>query len=327
MIIGKKILLLGGAGFIGTALTKQLCKNNEVIVADICDFSRSSLSLAGLVDNPNVKTLRLNVTDEKEVFSLSDDYDYIIHAVAILGIHKVVEQSILTIDTNYTSCKNALELCRKQKNLKNFMSFSTSEVYGKNITLASEEKDMSIGFAKEARWCYAASKVLCEHLISGYHREHNVPAVIIRPFNVFGEYRLGSNAMSTFIFKSIINTPITIDGDGSQIRTWCHIEDFVKGLLLALEKSNKCEVFNIGNPSNSITILELAELVKKITASDSEISVSNKFIPDVATRTLVVDKAEKLLGYSPNIDLREGITKVYNWAKTIDKKQIRKWYM
>ncbi|WP_143316431.1 NAD-dependent epimerase/dehydratase family protein [Clostridium sp. HBUAS56017] len=326
MISNKKILILGGAGFIGTALTKRLYKDNEIVIADKCNFEKSSLKLAGLSNEASIKKVVLDATDYESTINLGEDFDYIIHATAILGIHRVVEKSILTIDTNYTSCKYALELARRQKNLKKFLSFSTSEVYGRNIDMASEEKDMTVGQANEARWCYAASKILSEHLINAYNREHGVPTVIIRPFNVFGENRVGSNAMSAFLFRAMLNEPITVDGNGEQIRTWCHIEDFVSGLLNALESNTSGEVYNIGNPNNSISILDLAKLIKKITDSKSEINISGVYVPDVKNRTLSIEKAKRDLGYEPNIGLEDGIEKMYLWAKKLDEDRIRELY-
>lgn len=319
MIENKKILIIGGAGFIGTAISEQLYENNTVVIADVCDFSKSSLNLAGLDTEPSIQKVHVDATDKDAVLSLGDDFDYIIHATAILGIHKVVEHSIATIDTNYTSCKYALELARKQRHLYKFLSFSTSEVYGRNVAGAEEDKDMSVGPAYEARWCYAASKIVCEHLIAGYTREYDVPSVIIRPFNVFGENRVGSNAMSTFLFKAMLNESITIDGDGSQVRAWCHISDFVHGVISALESDTNGESYNIGNPNNVISILDLANMVKEIVGSKSEIMVSNVYVPDVKNRTLSVDKAKEQLGYNPKVDLKEGIQRMYDWAKNLDR--------
>lgn len=324
MISNKKILILGGAGFIGTAVTKKLCDNNEIVIADKCNFDETSLNLAGLCNHPSITKIVLDATDYESVIQLGDNFDYIIHATAILGIHKVVEKSVLTINTNYISCKNALELARKQKNLTKFLSFSTSEVYGRNIEEASEEKDMAVGTANEARWCYAASKVLCEHLINAYFREYGIPTVIIRPFNVFGENRLGTNAMSAFLFRAILNEPITVDGNGQQIRTWCYIDDFVQGIIKALESNISGEFFNIGNPNNSISILELAKLIVKIMNSKSEINLTNVYIPDVNKRTLSINKAQTYLGYEPEVGLNEGIQKMYLWIKSLDKNTIRK---
>ncbi len=320
MIENKRILIIGGAGFIGTAITEQLYEKNEVVVADICDFNKSSLHLAGLDEKPFIRKVCIDATNKDEVINLGEDFDYIIHATAILGIHKVVEHSVATIDTNYSSCKNALELARRQKHLIKFLSFSTSEVYGRNVVDAQEDKDMSVGPAYEARWCYAASKIVCEHLIAGYSREYNVPSAIIRPFNVFGENRIGSNAMSSFLFKAMLNEKITIDGDGSQVRAWCHISDFVQGVIRALESNINGESYNIGNPDNVISILKLAGMIKEIVGSQSEIIVSNVYVPDVKNRTLSIDKAIKQLGYNPRIDLEKGICRMYKWASKLDRK-------
>ena len=219
----KKILIIGGCGFIGSALVEKYYKNNTIVVLDNSNFKGSSLDLRNLPKD-NITFIQGDATDLDFVKKLDKDFDYIIHSSAILGIKKVVEQSINTILTNIKSCYNALELADMQRNLLKFMTFSTSEIYGINAQKPNEEDPAVIEQAKEGRWCYATSKTLSEHLVYAYHREKNIPIVIIRPFNVFGEYRKGSNAMTTFITRAINNEDLIIDGDGEQIRAWCHIK-------------------------------------------------------------------------------------------------------
>lgn len=161
------------------------------------------------------------------------------------------------------------------------------------------------------------SKILIDHLVFAYHREYNIPITIIRPFNVFGEYRLGSNAINTFVSKMLNNEPVHIDGDGSQVRTWCYIKDFINGIDAALTSNYTNEIFNIGNPINKITIYELAVLIKKLTGSKSEIIVSHSAEPDVKFRTVDIQKATDKLNYIPNYTLYEGLSNFIAWRKSI----------
>lgn len=310
----KKILIIGGCGFIGSALVEKYYRNNKITVLDNCNFKGSSLDLRKLTTD-NITFIQGNATDLEFVTNLDKDFDYIIHASAILGIRKVVEQSINTIMTNIKTCYNALELASNQKKLLKFLTFSTSEIYGINAKKPIEEEPAIIEQAKEGRWCYAASKTLSEHLVYAYNREKQIPIIIIRPFNVFGEYRKGSNAMSAFITRAINNEDLIIDGNGEQIRAWCYIEDFINGVSCALESSYIDETFNIGNPNNEISIKDLAEKIVKITNSSSKIIISNSTEPDVKFRSVCIEKAKKMLDYNPQVNIDDGIRRLYEWMR------------
>lgn len=310
----KKILIIGGCGFIGSALVEKYYENNKIIILDNCNYEGSSLDLRKL-EMDNITYIKGDATDIDTIKKLDKDFDYIVHASAILGIRKVVEQSINTIMTNIKSCQCALELASMQNKLSKFLTFSTSEIYGIDAEKPREDQPAVIEQAKEGRWCYAASKTLSEHLAYAYHREKGIPITIIRPFNVFGEYRKGSNAMTAFITKALKNEDLIVDGNGEQVRAWCHIEDFIDGVSKALESEYKDEVFNLGNPNNEIAIKELADKIIKITNSNSKIIITNSTEPDVKFRSVCIDKAKEMLEYNPKINIEDGIKRVYEWMK------------
>ncbi|AIJ35235.1 NAD-dependent epimerase/dehydratase family protein [Porphyromonas gingivalis] len=312
----KNILIIGGYGFIGSALVEKYYKENNITIIDNSDYSTSSLGLRN-IDISKINIHHGDATDKDFILSIGDNFDYIVNAAAILGIKKVAEKSIQTIQTNISTSNNSLELAKKQKHLLKYLSFSTSEVYGIKTYNSKECDEAVIGPPNEARWCYAASKILIDHLAFAYHREYNIPITIIRPFNIFGEYRLGSNAINTFVSKMLSNEPVYIDGDGSQVRTWCYIKDFIAGIDSALTSNYINEIFNIGNPFNKITIYELAVLIKSLIGSKSEIIVSHSSVPDVKFRTVDIKKATDKLNYIPNYSLYEGLANFIEWRKSI----------
>jgi dTDP-glucose 4,6-dehydratase len=138
------------------------------------------------------------------------------------------------------------------------MYFSTSEVFGGMSFRVEEHQPASVGHVNDARWSYSTAKLAGEHLAFAYHREDKLPAVIVRPFNVFGPRRTGDHAVLQFAVRAFRNQPIEIHGDGSQIRSWCYVEDFAEALVRCLERDAAIgQDFNIGNPRNTCTILDL----------------------------------------------------------------------
>ncbi|MFK4472573.1 nucleoside-diphosphate-sugar epimerase [Paenibacillus sp. RC73] len=307
----NKYLLFGGGGFIGSTIAEQLVQDHEVTIVDAVPFTQTVAYQKGLT---NVTYLQVNATDRSKVLELGEDYDYIVHAVAILGISKVAQESILTINTNYLSCLYALELANKQHHLKKFLTFSTSEVYGQHTIAAKESDDFTVGTPETARWCYASSKVLSEHLTYAYNREYGIPTIVIRPFNIYGEYRLGTNAITNLVMKALKNEDLIISGTGEQTRVWCHINDFVSGVIGALHSEYQGESFNLGNPNEQCSIKDLAHRIVALTQSKSKIVISGSSEPDVLQRTVDISKAQSCLGYQPVTSLEEGLKKYIAWA-------------
>ena len=319
MLYNQKILILGGLGFIGAALVRHYHITNYITIVDKIGYENSVLKLMSL-DLTNITIYKMDITNKKDFLNVGTDYDYIINVSALLGIKKVTVESIQTILTNLKCAENSLNLASKQSNLKKYITFSTSEIYGNTSDNATEHDPAIIGCISEPRWCYAASKITADHLTSAYHREYGIPVIIIRPFNIFGEYRKGSNASKSLLTKMLNNDDVYVDGDGKQLRAWCYIDDFILGVTKAIESNYVCEVFNIGNPHNQLTIFELAKLIKKLVKSKSKIEITNLFVPDIQLRRVSIDKARNLLGYEPKISLIEGIERMIKWNKAHESK-------
>jgi dTDP-glucose 4,6-dehydratase len=206
-----------------------------------------------------------------------------------------------------------LELLGK---IERFVNFSTSEVFGIHAFRVDEKAPTNLQPVGEARWTYSVSKLAGEHLTYSYHKQYGLRAVTVRPFNVYGPGQVGEGAIHHFVVRAIRNEPLIIHGDGDQIRSWCYIDDMVDGILLCLEKEEAIgEVFNIGNPRGTITILGLAEKVIQLAGSSSQIVHVPKKYVDVELRIPSIEKARTLLGFEPKVDLNEGIKRTIEWYK------------
>src|SRR5262249_50421676 len=204
----------------------------------------------------------------------------------------------------------------KGSRLERFVYFYNSEVFGANSSRAHEGTPAAVGPAAEARWSYAIAKLAGEHLVKAYHRQGGMPAVTVRPFNVFGPRRLGSHAIMQFVLSSLMGEPIEVHGDGSQIRSWCYIEDFCDALVEMVARPGAIgEDFNIGNPKNTITVYELARMVLELTGRDVPIKFVESPCPDIEIRVPSLDKAREILGFQPRYDLRKGLKLTADWYR------------
>jgi len=203
---------------------------------------------------------------------------------------------------------NVLEAAAHLKNLDRVVCFSTSEVFGTTAFRSSELDKTSIGTIGEARWTYAVSKLAEEHLAIAYFQHQGLPVSVVRPFNVYGPGQVGEGALRTFIQRALKNETITINGDGTQIRAWCYVDDMVRGTLLCMEHPKAVgESFNIGNQRAITTIYGLANTVIRVLNSKSQIEFVYKDYADVELRIPNVSKARDLIGFESEVDLDEGI--------------------
>jgi len=177
-----------------------------------------------------------------------------------------------------------------------------------------------MGTVGEVRWTYAVSKLAGEHLLFAYLRQHGLPGIVIRPFNVYGPGQVGEGAIHHFVKRAVADEEITIHGDGDQIRSWCYIDDLIDGLILCLTKDAATgNVFNIGNPRGTVTIHGLAQTVVRVLNSASRIRYVPKSYVDVELRMPSIEKAKHILGYVPKVDLEDGIVRTAEWYRELAK--------
>ncbi|HID07230.1 MAG TPA: NAD-dependent epimerase/dehydratase family protein, partial [Armatimonadetes bacterium] len=274
MLKGKTFFITGGAGFIGTALIRCIIEENRVIVYD--NLSRNSLVGSGLCTHPNLTIIQGDVLNYDHLkSSIPQSVDVVLHMAAIAGIDTVIKDPVKTLEVNaigsYHLLKALMELGLVQR-IQRFVYFSTSEVFGIEAFRVSESSPTNLQPVGEARWTYAVSKLMGEHLTHSYYKQFGLRAVTIRPFNVYGPGQVGEGAIHQFVIRAIRGEPLIIHGEGDQIRSWCYIDDMVDGILLCLEKESAIgQVFNVGNPRGTITILRLAEKIVQLSGSSSRI--------------------------------------------------------
>lgn len=315
MFKGKKILITGGAGFIGSHLTEKLITDNKVVIYD--NLHHDSLKFTNIASNANFELIKGNILDFDGLSKAVDNCDIIIHLAAIAGVENVVVSADRTLDVNLMGTYNLLRAINgRSKKLDRFIFFSTSEVYGPFVYKASENGMTTQGVVSEPRWSYAVSKIAGEHWVYAYFRRYGLPAVIIRPFNIYGERQVGEGAIHNFIVKAIADKPLEIYTTGDEVRSWCYIDDFISAVALALESPKSVgEIYNIGNPKAYLTVVELAKLIIKLSKSKSKIIHRRRNYPDVQLRVPSIAKAKKDLGYKPKFDLEKGLKLTIDWYK------------
>ncbi|MBN1064026.1 NAD-dependent epimerase/dehydratase family protein [Clostridium botulinum] len=317
MIKNKKILLTGGAGFIGTKLCELLSNDNEILLYD--SLERNSIKNTNLLNKNNVKLVEGDILDFNHVNSVISEFspDIVIHLAAVAGIDTVIKSPVNTMKVNMIGTYNVLESIKNLK-IERFIDFSTSEVFGSYAYKVDEQHTTNLAPVGEARWTYSVSKLAGEHLAHSYYKEYGLPIVTVRPFNVYGPGQVGEGAIHQFVVRAIRSEEIQIHGDGDQIRSWCYIDDFVDGIMLCLEKKEAIgHSFNIGNPRATVTISMLAESIKRISNSNSAIKYVPKIYVDVELRIPSIEKAKEILSYEPKNDLNKGLEKTIEWYRGV----------
>jgi nucleoside-diphosphate-sugar epimerase len=312
MFRDRRILLTGGAGFIGTALARRLLESNDVVVYD--NGHRNSLKSSGLMGNPRLRVIEGDVLDAEGVREAIRGCQMVVHLAAIAGVDTVLKMPVTTMKVSLIGTYNVLEAARAEGGIERFIDFSTSEVFGVYAYKVREGDATSLGAVGEARWTYAVSKLATEHLAHNYQVQYGLPALSIRPFNIYGPGQVGEGAVHRFIVRALRNEDIEIHNDGSQIRAWCYIDDIADAVLLCLEAPGAVgQAFNIGNPRSVCTIHDLARRVVRLAGSSSKLRFVEWPHADVELRIPNINKARSVLGYEPGVDLDEGLARTIRW--------------
>lgn len=312
-----KTLLTGGAGFVGSHLAEALLdRGHSVQVID--DLSTGSMdNIVHLKNRPGFSYVIDSIMNESLTAELIDRADVVFHLAAAVGVKLIVEAPVRTIETNVHGTEVVLTHASKKGKL--VVIFSTSEVYGKNADVPfREDADLVMGPTTKHRWAYACSKALDEFLALAYWKERKLPVIIVRLFNTVGPRQTGRYGMviPTFVRQAMTGLPITVYGDGRQRRSFTYVGDVVNGLIALVHEPRAVgQVFNLGN-SEEIAIGELAERIRTMTGSSSEI----RLIPyeqayeagfeDMPRRVPSLAKVRALVGYTPTVGLDEILRRV-----------------
>ena len=315
-------LITGGAGFIGSHLSEALLRAGHRVIA-IDDLSTGRLdNVASLQDHPHFHFARAGIENQVVLDRLTSEVDVVVHLAAAVGVKLIVERPVQTIETNVGGTEHVLRAalrygCR-------VVIASTSEVYGKGSKIPfAEDDDVVLGSTSRSRWAYAASKMVDEFLGLAYGREYELPVVILRLFNTVGPRQTGRYGMviPRLIHQALNGDPITVYGDGTQSRCFCDVADVVPAIIgLAEHPDSPGRVFNVGG-TESISILALAERIRDLTASVSEIvqvSYEEAYAPgfeDMARREPDIGRVSQLLGWYPRVPFPEILQRAIDYAR------------
>jgi len=312
-----RVLITGGAGFVGSHLAEALLeRGDEVFILD--NLSTGSIdNVVHLKQNPRFHYTIDSVSNEPVLAELIDRSDIVVHLAAAVGVKLIVEQPVHTIETNVHGTEVVLKHANKKKKL--VLIASTSEVYGKSTDVPfREDADLVLGPTAKHRWAYACSKMIDEFLALAYWKERKLPVIVVRLFNTVGPRQTGQYGMvvPNFVRQALAGHPITVFGDGTQSRSFTYVGDVVRAMVALIDEPRAVgQVFNIGN-GNEITIRELAEKVKKMTGSSSEIvtvpyeRAYEAGFEDMPRRVPDIGRIQALVGYRPTVDLDETLTRV-----------------
>lgn len=314
MIDDAHIVITGGAGFIGSSLAARLADHNRVVLFD--NLHRDAVVGTALLEHPNVELVRGDVLDAAALRAVVEPADVVVHMASIAGVDTVMRNPVLTMRVALLGTMHALEAALAGGRCRRFVDFSTSEVFGRYAYKVTEGDATSLGAVGEARWTYAVSKLATEHLALSYHKQSDLPTVSVRPFNIYGPRQVGEGAVHHFITRALRGEPLYIHGDGSQIRSWCYIDDIVDGVVATLTREEALgHAFNIGNPRSTLTIYNLAQQIAQLVGGKSELRFQPMDRADVDLRIPDIDKARRLLGYDPKVDLVDGLERTIAWYR------------
>jgi UDP-glucose 4-epimerase len=320
-----RVLVTGGAGFIGSHLVERLIARGDVVAVldDLSTGRRENLS--SVMNTPLFRLVEGTVLDEPLVDGLVAQAEVVYHLAAAVGVAHVLRHPLASLETNIRGTENVLRACDRQQ--RQVLIASTSEVYGKNDKDAlGEDDDRTLGSARLSRWFYAAAKSIDEAFALAYFADRGLPVIVVRLFNTVGARQRGHYGMVVprFVRWALDGEPLRVYGDGQQSRCFTNVHDVVRALVTLMDTPSAAgEIFNIGQP-REIRILELAQRVVELTESRSEI----KLVPyddaeaygeraagyeDMRRRVPDISKLEAFTGFRPSIGLDQTLREVIDY--------------
>ena len=321
----QRVLVTGGAGFIGSHLVDMLCdQDHDVSILDDCSSGRVD-NVADRVSSGQARLVRGSILDAALVAREVARADVVYHLAAAVGVPRIVADPLGSLHTNVAGAANVLAACARHQ--RKVLVASSSEVYGRaNSGSLSEDDDRVLGPPTVRRWSYAVAKALDEHLAFAY-ADDGLPMAIVRYFNSYGpraNARENASVVGTFIRQALRNDPLRVQGDGSQRRCFTFVADTVRGTELAATLPRaEGNIFNIG-ATEETSILTLAQMVIAATGSSSPIefvpyaAVHGDKFEDVARRVPDIGRARETLGFEPTVSLSEGLARTVEWWREMD---------
>jgi UDP-glucose 4-epimerase len=318
-----RALITGGAGFIGSHLAEYLLEKGfkKITIIDNLSTGRQD-NIMNIIKNKNVEFVSGNIIDSKLIDKKIAMSDIIFHLAAVVGVKLVLEEPVKTIITNISGTERVLSIAQKYN--KKVLIASTSEVYGKGVKVPfSENDDILMGPTTKSRWSYACSKAIDEFLALAYFQESKLPVIIVRLFNTVGPRQSERYGMvlPNFVKQALTGKDITVYGDGSQTRSFCHVKDVVTALhKLAFTDKAVGQVFNVGN-DEEVSIKELAERVKDMSNSSSKIvflpynKVYSSGFDEIPRRIPDITKLKQTIGFVPKYSINDIIIDTINYYR------------
>jgi dTDP-glucose 4,6-dehydratase len=304
----KRVLITGGAGFIGSHLCRRLLGEGYKVLCVDNFITGSRDNINELRSDSNFELMVHNVCSE---IRISGNVDYVLHCASLASPDDYLKFPIQTLKVGSLGTHNTLGLAKEKKAA--FLLFSTSEVYGDPLEHPQKESYWGHVNPVGVRGCYDESKRFAEAITMAYHRTHKIDTKIVRIFNTYGPRMRNHDGrvVPNFICQALNNQPLTVYGRGEQTRSFCYIDDLVDGLF-RLMLSGENEPVNLGNPGE-FTIMQLAKLTLKLTGSKSKIIYKKLPQDDPRQRRPNITKAKRVLKWQPKISLEEGLKRTISW--------------
>lgn len=305
-----RILLTGGAGFVGSHLSERLLADGHEVVCMDNLITGNTDNIAPLIKNPKFEFIKHDVT--KYVY-VAGKIDYVLHFASPASPVDYLLHPIKTLKVGSLGTHNLLGVALEKR--AKFLLASTSEVYGDPVISPQPETYWGNVNPIGPRGVYDEAKRFAEAITLAYHRSHGVDTKIVRIFNTYGERmrHKDGRVVPNFIDQALRDEPLTVYGDGSQTRSFTYVSDLVEGIM-RLMASNLNEPVNIGNP-REMSILQFAKLIKKLMGTKSEIVFEDLPVDDPKQRRPDITKAKARLGWEPKVDFEEGLARTIKWFK------------